>query len=57
MKAGWCSVIMEGSNFFNLYARTFGKNFIENITQIDWAKIMHIFRIFYFWYECDESMI
>ena len=42
----WCSVIMWGRIFFNMFANTLEKNLVQHITQANGAKLRYQFRIF-----------
>ena len=46
VKALWCSVIMWGRIFFNMFANTLEKNLVQHITQANGAKLRYQFRIF-----------
>ena len=57
MKADWCSVIMDGSNFLRRFCKNFGIDFVKDITKANWMKLVCIFRRDYFWNKSKKSMV
>lgn len=49
VKVNWCFVMIAGSIFFNLFARTLEKNLVKDITKTYGSNLMNIFRTCYFW--------
>ena len=49
MNALWCSVMIEGRIFFNLFARTFENFFVKDTAKANGAVINDGNEIFYFW--------